>query len=246
MESFPTDWHTIDDNPRVAAAAPTGGRWDARSTRVAAIAILIGGILGVLGVVFVASSAAPAELVIDGVDVTGLAAGTAGPGAGPVGGGVLATTSPSETVVDVEGAVVTPGLHRLPTGSRVGDAIAAAGGFSMRVDAAAAAATLNLAAPVADGDKVHVPLIGESVAIPPGSTAPGGQPPPGSGSSLIDLNAADGALLETLPGIGPVTAAAIIAARETAPFTSVDELRSRGVVGPSTFEKIKDLVTVGG
>ena len=72
----------------------------------------------------------------------------------------LPTAAPA-LVVDVEGAVVRPGVHALPAGSRVGDAISAAGGYSTQVDIAAAAEALNLAEPISDGDKIHVPARGE-------------------------------------------------------------------------------------
>ncbi|CAN5162605.1 hypothetical protein BH24CHL7_BH24CHL7_15830 [soil metagenome] len=158
---------------------------------------------------------------------------------------------PTELVVDVEGAVQLPGLHRLAPGSRVGDAITVAGGYSTQVDIVAAALRLNLAQRLADGDKIQVPARGdEAVALPsvPHGTpqAPGWPGTSGSGEGgLINLNSATDAQLDTLPGIGPVTAGKIIAAREEAPFTSVDELLGRKVVGPATFEKVRDLVTVG-
>jgi competence protein ComEA len=143
-----------------------------------------------------------------------------------------------ELVVDVAGAVARPGLVRLPAGSRIGDAIAAAGGYSSTTDLEASAATLNLAAPIVDGAKVLVPVLGTVASVSTGPTAP-------TGGGLTDLNGATEAALEDLPGIGPVTAGRIIEARGQAPFASVDELRSRGLVGGSTFEKLRDLVTVG-
>lgn len=139
-------------------------------------------------------------------------------------------------VVDVQGAVVSPGVHSVPAGSRVADAIAAAGGYSTEVDIAAAAVALNLAAHLTDGQKIHVPARGEVVTLPVGATQP-----PAAGGGLIDINHASQGELESLPGIGPVTAAKIIAAR---PFGSIDELDSRDVVGPSVMEQIRDLITV--
>lgn len=158
-----------------------------------------------------------------------------------------------ELIVDVQGAVEQRGLHRLPPGSRVGDAIAAAGGYSPQVDIRAAAEKLNLAERLTDGAKIHVPARGDAAVAAAATAAPDGAEP-GSGGTpandapagggLIEINTATDAQLDTLPGIGPVTAGKIIAAREEAPFTSVDELLGRGVVGPATFEKIRQLVTV--
>ncbi|HUR15775.1 MAG TPA: helix-hairpin-helix domain-containing protein [Candidatus Limnocylindrales bacterium] len=151
--------------------------------------------------------------------------------------------SGAAVVVDVQGAVLLPGVHRLTAGARIADAIAAAGGYSTRVDIARAAAILNLAAPVADGAKVHVPSLGDVTATV-GEPALG--PSPGSGASgLVNVNTATADDLDSLPGIGPVTAAKIIDARTEAPFASVEELLSREVLGASTFENLRELVSVG-
>ena len=144
----------------------------------------------------------------------------------------------------MSGAVAHPGLYRLPAGARTGDAIAAAGGYGSSVDAALADRQLNLAAVLRDGDKVRVPIRGEAAVSGGGQTAPaagGGA----AGGSLLDLNYASAEELDTLPGVGPATAAKIIAAREEQPFASVDDLAARKVVGAATLEKLRALVTVG-
>jgi competence protein ComEA len=157
---------------------------------------------------------------------------------GPIAAQGSADPSPDEAmlVVDVAGAVRAPGLYRLPAGARIGDAIAAAGGFGPAVDAGAVALSLNLAARLTDGEKVIVPARG-------GAT----DPPDGSASSpgLVDLNHATEAELDALPGIGPVTAKKIIASRTERPFSSAQELLDRKLVWQATWEKIRELVTAG-
>jgi competence protein ComEA len=145
----------------------------------------------------------------------------------------------AELVIDVQGAVLRPGVQRLEPGSRVGDAIAAAGGYGPRVDAARATAELNLAAPVADGDRIVVPARGDAAAA---SQSGGGGA--GGGGGLVNINAASATELDALPGVGPVTAQKIIDARAEQPFATVEELRDRKVVGAATFEKLRNLVTV--
>ena len=152
--------------------------------------------------------------------------------------GAATTEATPDLVVDIQGAVTQPGLHPLAAGSRVGDAIAAAGGYGPQVDIDAAAQRLNLAERLVDGAKIHVPERGQTLPA-----ASGGLAEALTGGGLIDINHASVSELDTLPGIGPVTAAKIIAAREQAPFATTQELETRDVVGPATFEKIRELIT---
>ena len=140
-------------------------------------------------------------------------------------------------VVQVAGAVLRPGVYALPAGSRVADAIQAAGGYSTDVDPRAAETKLNLAAKVQDAQSIVVPRRGDAASGSPGmgSSAPSGP---------INLNTATAGQLDSLPGIGPATAAKIISSREQLPFSSVDDLVSRKLVSASTLAKFRDQVTV--
>ncbi len=144
-----------------------------------------------------------------------------------------------EIVVDVEGAVVVPGIRRLPADSRIADAIAAAGGYARDADLAASAHALNLAEPLTDGDQVYVPRLGEAVA----GSGDGGSTSAGSGG-LVDLNHASSEELDALPGIGPATIAKILAARAEQPFETLDELVERKVLTSAQLTGIRDRVTV--
>jgi competence protein ComEA len=134
-------------------------------------------------------------------------------------------------VVDVVGAVRRPGLERLPPGSRVADAVAAAGGLGRR----AARTGVNFAAPVSDGQQVVVPVRG---AAAPGAGAAGG-----AASGPISLSSASAEQLDTLPGIGPVTAEKIVAYRQQhGAFHSVDELDAIPGIGAARLAELQGLV----
>ena len=147
-------------------------------------------------------------------------------------------------MVDVQGAVVEPGVRQLPAGSRIADAIAAAGGYGSDADLAGAAATINLAQALGDGEQVRVPRIGES-QVAGGGPATSSAPAAGAGGGMIDLNTATPEELEALPGIGPVTVQKIVAARQEQPFASLDDAVQRGVINRGQLEDIQGVATAG-
>lgn len=167
---------------------------------------------------------------------------------------VATTAEPAaDVVVSVVGLVVSSGLVHLPPGSRVADALAAAGGARDGADVLA----LNLAAPVADGDQITVGAVPpEGRAIVSGTVSGSGaspsagsggvvtSPPSGSGGP-VNLNSATVAELDSLSGVGPVTAANIVSWREVnGPFTDVGQLAEVDGIGPVRLEKLRDQVTV--
>jgi competence protein ComEA len=134
-------------------------------------------------------------------------------------------------VIDVAGAVRRPGLYRLREGSRIDDAIAAAGGVTRKAQLDA----VNLAAPIADGEQIVVPGRGAAGAAA-GS-------PPSAGSAPLDLNTATAEQLDSLPGIGPVTAQKILDYRQAhGAFHSVAELEGVPGIGPGRLSQLKGLV----
>jgi len=163
----------------------------------------------------------------EGGEEVSFAAGSGGSGAVGSGGFSLSGEG-SDVVVHVAGAVASPGVYRLPAGSRVDDAVARAGG----ADARAALEAVNLAARLADGQQVVVPERG-----PGGSVAVAGA---AGEDGPISLGTATVEQLETIDGIGPVTAADIVEFRdEHGGLASVDQLDEVSGIGPATMESLR-------
>lgn len=154
----------------------------------------------------------------------------------------LETPTPAPVRVYVSGAVHNPGVYRLPPDSLVQDALVAAGGETTDADLVA----INLAHPLADGEQIYIPQAGE--APPPLASQPsrqGSNPAlsatPAQPGAPIDLNTATAAELETLPSVGPKTAAAIIEGR---PYSVVEDLLRVKGIGEATLEKLRPYVMV--
>ena len=211
-------WRALEEPEDGATGAPPGGlRPSVPLLALGAAAVLVIGSLA--AVAFGQFGSGGQVQVIGGTGASGVSASLA------------------MIVVQVTGAVMRPGVYTLPAGSRVGDAIRAAGGYSTDVDPEAAESKLNLAARLVDAQSIVVPRRGDAAGS-------GGAEASEGANGLINLNTATAAQLDTLPGIGPVTAAKIIASREERPFTSVDDLVTRKLVSASTLAKFRDQVTV--
>ncbi|WP_123704038.1 helix-hairpin-helix domain-containing protein [Curtobacterium sp. PhB130] len=194
------------------------------------------------------ASAVPA----DGAPGPGVPA-SGGPGPGPGGSASASSSAGAVVVVHVLGAVGRAGVVSLPAGSRVTDALSAAGEAADDADLA----RLNLARLVVDGERLYVPKVGET-ELPAALDAAGGGgaggssagvPGAGSGagapSDLIDLNTADQTALETLPGIGPALAGRILAWRdEHGRFAAVEDLLDVAGIGDVRFAELQDRVRV--
>jgi competence protein ComEA len=236
-----TPWRVLED-----PVTPTPDPKSEAGRRVAVprSAILTGGAAALLAVAAFAlalgSGSSGAVTVVGGAPL-----GSASPSADGSLDGASTTPGPRLLVVEIVGAVDHPGVFRLAPGARVGDLVAAAGGYGPRVDTEQAARDLNLAKPLRDGDQVRVPSR-DDPAVAPTTPASGKTTKPGGPAAApVDLNHATAGELDALPGIGPVTAAKILASRDERPFETVDDLRTRKLVGDKAFEALKDLVTVG-
>lgn len=242
-----TPWRVLEDPVERSATGSSPSTAPAVGRVVPLTAVLMGVgvvVLALLAFVLAFGAGANGTVLVEG----GTPLGSTEP-IGLAGGGDPGTPSSApDLVVEIVGAIERPGVFRMPPGSRVGDLVDAAGGYGSRVDADRASRELNLAAPLRDGDQVRVPSRDDEVAAGPGPA--GGQvrssggAPSGSSSGPMDLNSATSAELEALPGIGPVTAAKILTSRDDQAFAAVTDLRTRGLLGEKTYEKVKDLVTV--
>lgn len=152
-------------------------------------------------------------------------------------------TAPGTVVVHVDGAVAAPGVYALPAGARANDAILAAGGLSEGADTTG----VNLAAPLVDGEKLHVPREGERVSAAAGDGA--GDAAGGGADSIpaapVNLNTAGVEELDALPGVGEATARAIIEDRErNGPFSTPEDLMRVSGIGEKKFAKLEAMVCV--
>ncbi|MGE2817732.1 helix-hairpin-helix domain-containing protein [Mycobacterium heidelbergense] len=243
--------------PRWLPDASRRGGWVARLRadpgRAGAIAMAVVAALAVLVTIFTLVRDRPAPVMSAKLPPVEKAS-TVSPrsSAGPVAGQPAGSDRPC--VVSVVGLVRTPGLVTLAPGARIADALQAAGGAVDGADTIG----LNMARPVGDGEQIVVGLapisgrptaLGSSVAS--GSAPTPGTPAPVSGSAkpkpgqALDLNTASVEQLDALPGVGPVTAAAIVAWRQAnGKFTSVDQLADVDGIGPARLEKLRALVRV--
>lgn len=158
-------------------------------------------------------------------------------------GGGRAPAAPTQVTVHVTGAVATPSVVTLPAGSRVADAVEAAGGATSQ----ASTQTLNLARVLEDGEQVRVPTHEEAANQPQAGEPPpaGAGSPGGGGGQKVNLNTADATALQTLPGIGPALAGRIIDHRsQHGPFAAVEDITDVPGIGPAMLERLKDQVTV--
>lgn len=156
----------------------------------------------------------------------------------PTGGASPASSGGADVVVDVQGAVRKPGIVVLPSGSRVVDALREAGGYTGKRHLLR---SLNLARLLVDGEQV---VAGQAASVP-GTSASAVAPGASPGAALVSLNSADQTQLETLPGVGPVTAAAILQWRaDNGAFTSVDQLIEVSGIGEKTLAQIAPFVTL--
>lgn len=240
--------------PDGAADAGWLGKVRADPGKAAAIALAVIAAVAVLITVFTVLRDQPAPVLSAKLPPVEMVS-TAGPRTDEAAAGAAAATA-EQVVVSVVGLVQKPGLATLSPGSRIADALTAAGGALDGADTVG----LNLARPLVDGEQIVVglappaglPVLGSSVragspgpAAPRTSTVPTGPEPHQEPGEPVNLNTATVEQLDALPGVGPVTAAAIVAWRDShGKFTRVDQLGDVDGIGPARLEKLRALVRV--
>lgn len=256
-DGYRPQWADDDPGPE----GPLKRRW--RSTPAAAIALIAVGLCATAIALYtvIASGDTGPQVPVNFPATAGVAAPSASTSTSAGAMPPESVDPPTELVVSVVGLVHRPGLVRLTPQSRVADAISRAGGAKNGADLL----SLNMAQPLRDGDQILVgfadPAGGvqmRSAVVPvdgaggagatPGASVSSGPVPAGTdpaGPGLINLNTATEAELDTLPGVGPVTAAAIIGWRQAnGNFASVDQLAEVDGIGPGRLEKLRGKVTV--
>ena len=144
------------------------------------------------------------------------------------------TSTGSEIVADVSGAVMSPGVYKFKSGARIQDALVSAGGLSSSADRDYVSKSINLASPLKDGVKIYIPKVGDSAkAFPQSSSVLS------ASTQGISINNSTSEELDSLPGVGPVTAKKIIEAR---PYSSIEELQERKIVSAKVYNEIKDKI----
>jgi len=218
-------------------------RWqpERRAVLAVGLAVVVAGALTLWWVL----SARPRDVAVhgSGASITPVAALTGASGASGASGAPSSAPAPSGSagvrlVVDVAGKVRRPGVYRLPSGARVIDALAVAGGALPGVSTTA----LNLAAPLRDGQQVvvGVPVPASAASVPGGADVPAGS----AAAGPIDLNTATLEQLQSLPGVGPVLAQHILDWRtQHGRFASVDQLNEVSGIGTVKFAALRPLVT---
>ena len=248
-------WEHIEQ--RLNDLARRAGLSGVPTVAVAAVAVVLGAAV-VAGLwrwwpreAAVAPAAGVAKVEAASDKSAGRAAASAG---GPTTGTAGAAGSALVTV-HVVGAVLRPGVYELPATSRVRDAVNAAGGLSGN----AAQASVNLARPLTDGEQISFPtqdeyakagadaqnLSGAGISVASPGGAPAENPGAPTAGVVVNINTADAGALDALPGVGPSTAAKIVADREAnGPFASADDLGRVSGIGPKKLEQLKAFVRV--
>lgn len=252
-----------DPRPLELPSTLAGGRYGVSRQAIVGVALVVAVAVAMLAgrTVLARQDAAPQPVAtsptgvgatsaeFDDEPTTAPAGASATPGAAPTTPGG-APTPTAVVTVHVVGQVRRPGIVTLDAGARVADAIEEVGGATGRADLDG----VNLARLLVDGEQVVVPRPGETVTAAPGapgaSGAPAGAPAAGGGAApgtggLVDLNTADLATLETLPGVGPVLAQRILDWRtEHGRFTAVEELGEVSGIGDKIYAQLSPKVTV--